>query len=161
MSSFLQRHQSPLQLSAAATLGAVAATTVIFASFALRRRVATEDLKASIPEISQSHPANALTDYGGAKRGTISSSEDIKAAKIAARARRGDYDEELILEQLARNRVFLKDDGLKKLRDSFVVVVGLGGVGSHCVAALARSGVEKIRIVDFDQVTLSSLNRVS
>lgn len=40
-----------------------------------------------------------------------------------------------------------------------MVIVGCGGVGSHCTAALARSGVSKIRLVDFDQVTLSSLNR--
>ena len=32
-------------------------------------------------------------------------------------------------------------------------------MGSHCTAALARSGVSKIRLIDFDQVTLSSLNR--
>jgi tRNA threonylcarbamoyladenosine dehydratase len=32
-------------------------------------------------------------------------------------------------------------------------------VGSHTAAALARSGVSRIRLVDFDQVTLSSLNR--
>lgn len=35
----------------------------------------------------------------------------------------------------------------------------MGGVGSHCVNMLARSGVGRIRIIDFDQVTLSSLNR--
>lgn len=63
------------------------------------------------------------------------------------------------MEQLARNRVFLNDDGLKKLRNSFIIVVGCGGVGSHCTAALARSGVSRIRLIDFDQVTLSSLNR--
>ncbi len=40
-----------------------------------------------------------------------------------------------------------------------MVIVGLGGVGSHCTSALARSGVSKIRLIDFDQVTLSSLNR--
>ena len=66
---------------------------------------------------------------------------------------------DLILEQLARNRVFFTDDGLKKLRSAFVIVVGCGGVGSHCTAALARSGVSYIRLIDFDQVTLSSLNR--
>lgn len=66
---------------------------------------------------------------------------------------------DLILEQLARNRVFLKDDGLAKLREAFIIVVGCGGVGSHCTAALARSGVSRIRLIDFDQVTLSSLNR--
>lgn len=38
-------------------------------------------------------------------------------------------------------------------------MVGCGGVGSHCTAALARSGVTYIRLIDFDQVTLSSLNR--
>lgn len=69
------------------------------------------------------------------------------------------FSEELILEQLARNRVFLSDDGLVKLRGSFVIIVGCGGVGSHAAAALARSGVERIRLIDFDQVTLSSLNR--
>jgi tRNA A37 threonylcarbamoyladenosine dehydratase len=66
---------------------------------------------------------------------------------------------ELILEQLARNRVFLTDEGLSKLRNAFVVVVGCGGVGSHATAALARSGCASLRLIDFDQVTLSSLNR--
>lgn len=66
---------------------------------------------------------------------------------------------DLILEQLARNRVFLTDEGLSKLRSAFIIVVGCGGVGSHCTAALARSGVSRIRLIDFDQVTLSSLNR--
>lgn len=60
---------------------------------------------------------------------------------------------------MARNRVFLTDEGLAKLRGAFVVVVGCGGVGSHATAALARSGCSKIRLIDFDQVTLSSLNR--
>lgn len=40
-----------------------------------------------------------------------------------------------------------------------MVVVGLGGVGSHAVSLLARSGVGRIRVIDFDRVTLSSLNR--
>ena len=66
---------------------------------------------------------------------------------------------DLILEQLARNRVFLTDEGLKKLRTGFFIVVGCGGVGSHCVSALARSGASTIRLIDFDQVSLSSLNR--
>lgn len=38
-------------------------------------------------------------------------------------------------------------------------MVGLGGVGSHCAHMLVRSGIGKIRLIDFDQVTLSSLNR--
>ncbi len=69
------------------------------------------------------------------------------------------HHEDLILEQLARNRVFLTDEGLSKLRSAFVIVVGCGGVGSHATSALARSGVSRVRLIDFDQVTLSSLNR--
>lgn len=38
-------------------------------------------------------------------------------------------------------------------------MVGLGGVGSHCAHMLVRSGIGRIRLIDFDQVTLSSLNR--
>lgn len=66
---------------------------------------------------------------------------------------------DLIIEQLTRTTSFLGSDRFALLRDSFVIVVGLGGVGSHCTSALARSGVSKIRLIDFDQVTLSSLNR--
>lgn len=66
---------------------------------------------------------------------------------------------DLIMEQLARNRAFLGEEGLGKVRGAFVVVVGCGGVGSHAATALARSGVGQIRLVDFDRVSLSSLNR--
>ena len=40
-----------------------------------------------------------------------------------------------------------------------VIVVGLGGVGSHAAHLLLRGGVRRLRLIDFDQVTLSSLNR--
>ena len=66
---------------------------------------------------------------------------------------------DLIAEQLTRTASFLGPDRFTLLRDSFVIVVGLGGVGSHCTSALTRSGVSKLRLIDFDQVTLSSLNR--
>ncbi|KIJ50617.1 hypothetical protein M422DRAFT_204191 [Sphaerobolus stellatus SS14] len=69
------------------------------------------------------------------------------------------YDESLIREQLARNYAFFGEEGMAKIRGGFVVVVGCGGVGSHAAMMLARSGVAKIRLVDFDYVTLSSLNR--
>ncbi|URE35762.1 Nicastrin [Musa troglodytarum] len=42
---------------------------------------------------------------------------------------------------------------------AYVVVIGLGGVGSHAAAMLLRSGVGRLLLVDFDQVSLSSLNR--
>ncbi|KAF8902557.1 ubiquitin-protein ligase molybdopterin-converting factor [Gymnopilus junonius] len=70
-----------------------------------------------------------------------------------------DYDEELIREQLARNYAFFGEEGMAKVRRGRVVVVGCGGVGSWAAVMLVRSGISNIRLVDFDYVTLSSLNR--
>ncbi|KAL2820495.1 hypothetical protein BDW59DRAFT_117008 [Aspergillus cavernicola] len=161
MASWIQRqnnsHQA--QLAATAVLSGAAVAGAIFGFQKFRRREAVKRLKDSIPEVNETHRAESLTEYGAVASGPHWSKEDERGAALARRAQEGDYDEELILEQLARNRVFLKDDGLAKLRSSFIVVVGCGGVGSHAVASLARSGVSKIRLIDFDQVTLSSLNR--
>ncbi|KAJ1021096.1 hypothetical protein NDA16_003882 [Ustilago loliicola] len=69
------------------------------------------------------------------------------------------WDESLIREQLSRNYSFLGEEGMKAIRNSFVIVVGAGGVGSWAALMLLRSGVSKLRLIDFDQVSLSSLNR--
>ncbi|BBG99711.1 NAD(P)-binding Rossmann-fold superfamily protein [Prunus dulcis] len=47
----------------------------------------------------------------------------------------------------------------QKVTASYVVVIGLGGVGSHAASMLLRSGIGKLLLVDFDQVSVSSLNR--
>jgi tRNA A37 threonylcarbamoyladenosine dehydratase len=48
---------------------------------------------------------------------------------------------------------------LARLRDSRVIVVGLGGVGSWAVEALARTGVGHLSLVDADDLCLSNTNR--
>lgn len=65
---------------------------------------------------------------------------------------------ELKEEQLSRNRSFFLG-GQTRIEGSFCIVVGVGGVGSHAAHMLARSGVGRLRLIDFDNVTLSSLNR--
>ena len=67
--------------------------------------------------------------------------------------------DEVVAEQLTRNIQFFGVESQKKVTESFVVVVGLGGVGSHAASMLLRSGVGRLLLVDFDQVSLSSLNR--
>lgn len=62
-------------------------------------------------------------------------------------------------EMLSRNALYFGDDGMDKITNASVLVIGLGGVGSHTAHMLARAGVQYLRLVDFDQVTLSSLNR--
>ena len=50
-----------------------------------------------------------------------------------------EYDESLIREQLARNYAFFGDEGMQKIRERNVVVVGCGGVGSWAAVMLVRS----------------------
>ncbi|KAH7067804.1 hypothetical protein FB567DRAFT_256205 [Paraphoma chrysanthemicola] len=161
MSSWISRateSRNAQLVTTAVVSGALVASTILGFQKA-RRMYRVADLKASIPEIDENHHAARLTEYGAASNVFTPSKEDERSTALAARARSGDYDDDLILEQLARNRVFLTDAGLAKLRNAFVIVVGCGGVGSHATAALARSGCTRIRLIDFDQVTLSSLNR--
>ena len=68
-------------------------------------------------------------------------------------------DSEIVSEQFIRNEQFFGEEGQQSVRNSRVIVVGVGGVGSHCAVTLARSGVGHIRLIDFDRVTVSSLNR--
>lgn len=49
--------------------------------------------------------------------------------------------------------------GLAKLRDSYVQVIGVGGVGSWVVESLARSAVGRIGMIDMDIVAESNVNR--
>lgn len=48
-----------------------------------------------------------------------------------------------------------------KLKTSSVAICGLGGLGSHIAIMLARSGVGNLRLIDFDTVEPSNLNRQS
>ncbi len=54
---------------------------------------------------------------------------------------------------------FYGEEGFQKIREANILVAGLGGVGSHCASALARSGIGSLVLVDFDSITESSLNR--
>ena len=78
---------------------------------------------------------------------------------ITAKRVLGSIPEELREEQLSRHTLYFGEKGIQSIRASRVCVVGLGGVGSHTAIMLARGGVEHLRLIDFDQVTLSSLNR--
>ena len=54
---------------------------------------------------------------------------------------------------------FFGKDGLQKLNDSHVLVIGIGGVGSWACESLARSGVGSITMVDMDDICVSNINR--
>ena len=59
----------------------------------------------------------------------------------------------------SRTVALLGDDAVKRLENSRVAVVGLGGVGGHVLETLARSGVGSLVLIDGDDVDESNLNR--
>lgn len=60
---------------------------------------------------------------------------------------------------LSRTELLIGKEALDKLKNSKVVVLGIGGVGSYTVEALARAGVGKLVLVDDDTVCLTNINR--
>lgn len=50
---------------------------------------------------------------------------------------------------------------VERLRKASVMVFGVGGVGSHCIEALARSGIGKLILIDNDTVSITNINRQS
>lgn len=62
-------------------------------------------------------------------------------------------------ERFARAALIFGEAGMEQLENARVAVFGVGGVGGHCVLALARSGVGHITVVDDDVVSLTNINR--
>ena len=62
-------------------------------------------------------------------------------------------------ERFLRTEMLLGPAAMEKLAAAHVAVFGLGGVGSWCAEALARSGVGALTLVDHDDVGLTNLNR--
>ena len=51
------------------------------------------------------------------------------------------------------------DNMMKKLFNSHVMLIGLGGVGSWAAEAIARAGVGRITVIDFDEICITNANR--
>ena len=88
-----------------------------------RRKHLEEDIKQSLAEFS----TNSRLPTFGDQDDSLSSSLPLA------------YDEELMREQLARNYAFFSEESMAKIRNSRIVIVGVGGVGSWTAVMLARS----------------------
>ena len=66
-----------------------------------------------------------------------------------------------MVHEFSRTELLIGEKGLKRLQDATVMVLGVGGVGSHCIEALARSGVGTLILVDNDKVSVTNINRQS
>ena len=66
-----------------------------------------------------------------------------------------------MVHEFSRTELLIGEEALGKLRRTTVLVLGVGGVGSHCIEALARSGMGRLILVDNDKVSLTNINRQS
>ena len=60
---------------------------------------------------------------------------------------------------LNREEMLIGKESINKLKNSNVIVFGLGGVGSYVVEGLVRVGIGNITIVDKDVVDITNINR--
>lgn len=61
--------------------------------------------------------------------------------------------------RFSRTRLLVGEDAFQRLTHASVTVVGLGAVGSYAVEGLARAGIGHLRLVDFDSIQISNINR--
>ena len=120
MSFDLQSHKTQLVLAAVA---ASAATAGLFTAYTHHTRIQKR-------RTLNDNVLRSLTPNEANGKATIQDSPS---------RRPGDYSEELIREQLARNYAFFGEEGMAKVRGGKVVVVGCGGVGSWAAVMLVRS----------------------
>ncbi|MDR3586496.1 MAG: tRNA threonylcarbamoyladenosine dehydratase [Desulfosporosinus sp.] len=59
----------------------------------------------------------------------------------------------------SRTELLIGCSGLEKLRQSTVIIFGIGGVGSFTVEALARAAIGHLILVDYDDISLTNINR--
>ena len=62
-------------------------------------------------------------------------------------------------QAFSRFSMLVGEEGINKLKNSSVIVFGIGGVGSYVVESFARSGLGNIAMVDFDEISESNINR--
>lgn len=63
------------------------------------------------------------------------------------------------MDPFLRTRWLIGTDAVDRLQKTRVIVFGVGGVGGYCIEALARTGVGRLDIVDYDRVDVTNINR--
>jgi len=63
------------------------------------------------------------------------------------------------MNQFERIILQIKEENYKKIKNTSILIIGLGGVGSYTVESLIRMGIENITIIDNDKIDITNLNR--
>ena len=59
----------------------------------------------------------------------------------------------------SRTEKLIGKENIEKLKRKHITIVGCGGVGGYVAVFLARAGIEKFKLIDFDKVAPSNVNR--
>lgn len=65
----------------------------------------------------------------------------------------------MLENQSSRTELLIGKEGIEKLQKAKVAIFGIGGVGSFVVEGLARAGIGKLIIVDYDKYDITNINR--
>ncbi len=63
------------------------------------------------------------------------------------------------MERFSRTRCFLGEKKFNLLQQAMITIVGIGAVGGYAAEGLARAGIGRLRLVDFDTIQPSNINR--
>ncbi|KAF8946446.1 hypothetical protein BGZ47_000516 [Haplosporangium gracile] len=160
MSTAFNNAPQSTKLVVVAAAASVATAAILLGYQGSQRKQRTRNIKDDLKlSIAADIKAQAAANSQSASLAHSTAAAPPQAARSPQADEKVEFDEELVQEQLARNIAFLGEEGVQKLRNSFVVVVGAGGTGSWAASMLIKSGVGKIRIIDFDHVSLSGLNQ--
>ncbi|BDZ77152.1 tRNA threonylcarbamoyladenosine dehydratase [Claveliimonas bilis] len=66
-----------------------------------------------------------------------------------------------MIHEFSRTELLIGPEKFRRIKKASIMVFGVGGVGSHCIEALARTGVGKLILVDNDKVSVTNINRQS
>ncbi len=61
--------------------------------------------------------------------------------------------------RFSRMQLLVGAASMNKLKSASVAIFGIGGVGSYAAEALARAGIGRLTLVDFDEICLTNVNR--
>lgn len=143
ISNYLEKHQQGARLTLTAVAASVLTASALIGYQRITRSRLQGDKRALKRAVNEEQPAVI----------SIIDEEKIEERK------REPMDETLVLELLARNTAFFGHESVNKIRQSFVVILGAGAIGSWTALMLVRSGVEHVRIVDPGYVRLESMTR--
>lgn len=127
MSTAFNNAPQSTKLVVVAAAASVATAAILLGYQGSQRKQRTRNLKDDLKRSATAADIKAQAQAANSQSVSLAQATTTAPPHIDEKV---EFDEELVLEQLARNIAFLGEEGVQKLRNSFVVVVGAGNHSS-------------------------------